>query len=129
MGRWLRSEWDGKEEGGADTRTTFYPHPSPVPFHDLGRNKEAQSQTGERLGRRVTYPKEAFKEVFMFLWSNTNTKILHTDGRALRPWCEPYHNLIGLRRIFQRIGKQIREHLTDTFIVSGDDERQRFLDT
>jgi hypothetical protein len=77
--RWPRCERDGKGKGVACALATLHPHPSPLSLDDLCRNIEAQLKTGEGLVLLVTHPKEAFKDVFVFLWGDANAKNLHTD--------------------------------------------------
>jgi hypothetical protein len=111
----LSRERDDKEKGGADTLAAFYPHPSPMTFDNLCRNKEAKAKTWEGPGLWLTHPKEAFEDVLVFLWGNANAKILHADGDSIGVRCHFHQDGCGLGSIFYGVGEQIDEDLADVF--------------
>src|SRR5216684_3924966 len=125
---WLWRAWDGKEKGRADAHTTFYPHPSPLPFDNLCRNKEAQPKTREGLVLRVAHTKEALKDLLVFLRGDANAKILHADGGGIRVSGKLHQDGMGLGRIFHGVGEQIGEHLTNALWVPIDGGTGRSLD-
>src|SRR5579859_6076951 len=111
--------WDGKEEGRASTYTAFCPHPSPLPLHDLCRNKKAKAKAWEGLVLRVTHSEKAFKDLFEFLGSNADAKILHADGGGMRIRRKLYFDGVGVGRIFYGIREHVVDHLAQAFAITG----------
>src|SRR6185312_13402770 len=123
----LLCEWDGKKVCRASAWTTFNPHPPSLTFDDLGGNIEAKPKSRKRRVLRVAHSKKAFKEMFLFLRGDANTKILHADGGVfLRS--KRHQDGLGLGRIFYRVGEHIGEHLTNTLRVPEDQGGKGSLD-
>ena len=83
-----------------------------MPPHNVMSNIEAHAQASERCIACVMSTVEAFENVLLVGWSNTNTIIADANECLFFRGGEEYIHTVGLWRILDGVGDQVGKNLT-----------------
>src|SRR5690348_505388 len=93
---------------------------SPVPLDNLPRNVEADAQSWIGLREWFVDSIEPFEDAIQVGWGDADAEVLYAHLYIAFAECHTYDDALPVSRVFDRVGEQVHENLTDALFVPKD---------